>query len=72
MRNQAEVQVHVQARKARLDQFASVEDLDETPAELADAYGLMPAELADAYGLMSSDDGVSGEGYAEYSDTESD
>ena len=41
MRNQAEVQVHVQAHRARLEQFASVEDhTDEVPAELAvDAYG---------------------------------
>ncbi len=60
MRNQTEVQAHVQAYRARQDQFVDVEDLDETPAELADAYG-----------LMSGDDGVS-EGYAVYSDTESD
>ena len=31
MRNQTEVQVHVQARKTRLDQFASVED--DTPSD---------------------------------------
>ena len=54
MRSQAEVQVHVQAHKARRDQFVGVE---------------MPAEMDDAYGLMF---GVSDEGYAEYSDTESD
>ncbi len=64
MRNQTEVQAHVQAYKERRDQFVGVEDLDETPVGLAvDAYG----DLIQ----LESDDRVSG-GYAEYSDTESD
>ncbi len=61
VRNQAEVQAHVQAYKERRDQFVGVEDLDETPAGLA----------VDAYGDLiqwESDDRVSG-GYAEYSDS---
>ncbi len=46
MRNQTEVQAHVQAYKERKDQFADAEDLDETPIGLAvDAYGdLIPLD----------------------------
>ena len=39
MRNHAEVQVHVQARKTRLDQF--VDMVDPGVALMADAYGLI-------------------------------
>jgi len=39
MRNPVDVQVHVQARKMRLDQFVDIEDPDV--AVMADAYGLI-------------------------------
>ena len=57
MRDQAEVRVHVQTRRARLDQFASVEGgTDEVPEEL----------VVDAYGDMPSVNGSSDDEYAEW------
>ncbi len=52
MRDQAQVRVHVQTRRARLEQFENVEDhTDEVPAELAvDAHGdLIQWESDDEY-----------------------